>query len=195
MSEPLPDPDPLLPGTELPAASWPDSPHAAALRAALLDRTLDLVRARTRARRFRVAAGWLGAYAAGLATAWLALSQAGPARPDAPRGVAIAQVAQPQAVDQNQAKQIGTSTGNEADDEASLPPDELRRRVADAPRSEQLRLLRLAGDRYLYDAADVQSALDCYRQILELTLPEARGAVGPDDSWLLAELKWADLAP
>lgn len=62
-----------------------------------------------------------------------------------------------------------------------------------APRGEQRRLLRLAGDRYLYGLADVESALDCYRQVIELT-PRAELAMHDShESWLLAELKSSEV--
>jgi hypothetical protein len=61
--------------------------------------------------------------------------------------------------------------------------------VPGAPRERQIRLLQLAGDRYLYSSADVASALDCYRQVLELTPPGELGPPAEHDSWLLAELK------
>lgn len=60
-----------------------------------------------------------------------------------------------------------------------------------APREKQLRLLALAGDRYLFNQADVESALDCYRQVIELTPAGEREPPQPEDSWLLAELKTA----
>ncbi|HVC95461.1 MAG TPA: hypothetical protein VND64_17320 [Pirellulales bacterium] len=181
-----PEHGPLPPEVALAAAGWPESPVPAALRAALLDRTTKLVRSRARSRRLRVAGGWLAAYAAGLATAWLALSHGEPAGREVPPKAVVAQVNSPSATPR------GDVAGHEPDDEDALPPEELRRRVADAPRPEQLRLLRLAGDRYLYGRADVDNALDCYRQVLELTPRERRGAEEPDDSWLLAELRLAD---
>ncbi|HJT35320.1 MAG TPA: hypothetical protein VJ783_25060, partial [Pirellulales bacterium] len=57
------------------------------------------------------------------------------------------------------------------------------------PPEQQIRLLEMAGDRYLYGRADVASALDCYRQVLELTPPDARRQPLPHESWLLAELR------
>jgi hypothetical protein len=41
----------------------------------------------------------------------------------------------------------------------------------------------------LYGRADVVSALDCYRQVIELTPREELAERQDDDSWLLAELK------
>lgn len=57
-------------------------------------------------------------------------------------------------------------------------------------KAEAARRFREAGDRYLRDAADLQSALRCYRYFLD---GAAAGdlAVSPDDSWLLTSLKRA----
>jgi hypothetical protein len=81
------------------------------------------------------------------------------------------------------------SRRSDAGDLSGLSPEELRRRVAGAPRPEQIRLLRLAGDRYLFGQADLDGALDCYRQIIELTPRGELARQQTDDSWLLAELK------
>ena len=165
---------------------WPDAaPPADGLRAALLEQTCGIVRRRARRRRLRLAASWALAYAAGLLTAWLAWPRdwAVPSRHErAPARPAVEQVA------------VALPTTAQAEDKAAtlpeeLPPEELRRRVLDAPRAEQIRLLRLAGDSYLYGRADVVSALDCYRQVLELTPHDELAHRQDDDSWLLAELK------
>lgn len=174
------------PEFELPLddVDWPDKPpHADALHAALLEQTCGIVRRRARRRRLRFAASWGLAYAAGLATAWLAWPRDRGAviRPpvQAPARVAEEQVAiaQPATVEEEALKP------------EDLSPEELRRRVLDAPRPEQIRLLRLAGDRYLYRRADVAAALDCYRQVIELTPRAELKQRQDDDSWLLAELK------
>jgi len=186
MTDPHAEQEPLLPGIDTSKSPWPESPVSATLRAELLDRTTKLVRSRARSRRLRTGCGWAAAYAAGIASAWVAVPRVGPARRDAERPTVVAQIDEPRPT------QGEDGAGNEPNVETSLPPEELRRRVADAPRPEQLRLLRLAGDKYLYGRADVTNALDCYRQILELTPHQLRAAVEPDDSWLLAELRLAD---
>src|SRR5262245_53189561 len=57
-------------------------------------------------------------------------------------------------------------------------------------KAEAARRFREAGDRYLRDAADYQSALRCYRYFLD-GAAAADLVVSPDDSWLLTSLKRA----
>jgi len=173
----------LLEGLASPLG-WPEAAIPRELHDALLRRTGALVRRRARMRRLRQVAVAALAYAAGLATMWAAWP-AGPPPLAAPRALAQAppKPEQPQAAaEEGQAPQATS-------DLASLSPAELRQMVPGAPRARQIRLLQLAGDRYLYDAADVASAFDCYRQVLELTSPDELSQSGPQDSWLLAELK------
>ncbi|HWB09250.1 MAG TPA: hypothetical protein VG826_08500 [Pirellulales bacterium] len=167
------DAEPLLEGI-----NWPSRPAPPdGLRAEVLTKTTRLVRRRAQRRRWGVVAGWGLAYAAGIATAWF--GRPGDSRPavsDPPE--AATQVAANVAAGEAPLENL-----------ALLSPNELRRRVAGAPRPQQIRLLRLAGDRYLFGTADVESALDCYRQVIELTPPADLAKRQPDDSWLLAELK------
>ena len=179
------------------ASWWPETPPAEQLKAAVLVQTSRVVRRRARLRRMRRLMTIATAYAAGIATAVVAWRHVEPVR--------VVQVAQapapPAAWHENRSSQRRANKGREVSDErpgqfderqlASLSPAELRRLVPDAPREQQIRLLEMAGDRYLYGRADVASALDCYRQVLELTPPEARREAQPNDSWLLAELKMA----
>lgn len=168
------DAERLLEGIE-----WPSRPTPSEdLRAELLATTTRLVRRRARRRRWAVVAGWGLAYAAGMATVWF--GRPVESRPEASTlpAASTTQVAANVAAGETQ-----------VDNLAAISPEELRRRVAGAPRPEQIRLLRLAGDRYLFAAADVESALDCYRQVIELTPPSDLATRESDDSWLLAELK------
>jgi hypothetical protein len=168
------DAEPLLEGIE-----WPTTPTPSEnLRADILAATTRLVRRRSRRRRWGVVAGWGLAYAAGIGTAWFG-------RPSENRPEA----SYPQTVGPTQIAANLTTGEKEVEDVAVLSPDELRSRVAGAPRLEQIRLLRLAGDRYLFGTADVESALDCYRQVIELSPPGDLVKRQSDDSWLLAELK------
>ena len=189
MSEPIFERDEL----EFPANVWPETPHAERLKAAVLDQTSRVVRRRARLRQLRRLTTIGLAYAAGIVTAAIAW-RVGPAQ--------VAQLDQrPAAVArQNGGRQQrrseharGASGGltDRLDEErlAKMSPAELRRLVPDASPEQQIRLLEMAGDRYLYGRADVASALDCYRQVLELTPPDARRQPLPHESWLLAELR------
>lgn len=49
-------------------------------------------------------------------------------------------------------------------------------------------LYRQAGDRYLQEDNDVQSAVRCYRNMLDAA-PEEAAAISVDDNWLLMALK------
>jgi hypothetical protein len=175
-----------LPQEDLPLGSidwsnWPRAPDR--LRAELLRATSRVVARRARRRRWRVAASWGVAYAAGIATAWLAWPDASAphvANPQLPTPPPIATKLAPSPADDEEPSPLNLE---------SLSPEQLRSRVAGAARPEQIYLLRLAGDRYLFGAADVVSALDCYRQVIELTPRKDLTKAQPDDSWLLAELK------
>jgi hypothetical protein len=197
--------------------AWPAAPEAADFRAALLARTASMVRRRARWRRGRRVATIGLAYVAGLLTAvcaWrmptappvprrepaIVADEGGARDPIAakPRGDAAGQSGRHQLADGPPHRAVSSSRPvpeqrslDAADGLASLSPAELRRLVPKAPRETQVRLLALAGDRYLLDQADVASALDCYRQVLELTPAGERAPPEPEDSWLLAELKAA----
>jgi len=138
-------------------------------REALLERTCAAVRSRPRRRRLLVAGSVCLAYVAGLAT--VTLWTRGPA--EAP-GTWATQIAH-------------TETLVDTPDE----PESLLARVPEVSRSEQIRLLSRAGDLYLAQRDDVERALYCYRQVLELTPNSQLLAVDQGDSWLLASLKLA----
>jgi hypothetical protein len=57
-------------------------------------------------------------------------------------------------------------------------------------KSESARRFREAGDRYIRDLADYQSALRCYRNFLDEAEPADR-RVTSEDTWLLTSLKRA----
>lgn len=67
-------------------------------------------------------------------------------------------------------------------------PEQLLAQVPDAGHEEQMRLLREAGDIYLNDYADMNRALNCYRQVLELGSVYGQPRLNPDDTWLFASL-------
>ena len=70
----------------------------------------------------------------------------------------------------------------------SIEPDEIRRRVPLAPSGERGSLLRRAGDAYLA-RGDMDGALECYRQVMEIEGAAPGAAAGGQDAWLLAALR------
>ena len=163
--------DPLAGGLgQLPAAAF-DAPRAPdEVRAAIRRRTSALVRTRPRRMRVAAACAVIVAYVAGAATVLLV--------PGAPSEAPARSVQLPE-------KEAVSATAGLRD------PAKVRARVFDASRGEQIRLLTLAGDMYLSERHDIEQALDCYRQVLELMPLSQPMAVGPDDSWLFASLKLA----
>jgi hypothetical protein len=201
MSSNLPERDePLLPDRELAPGDWRLPVARPEFRSALANETARLVRRRARRRRWARAGQFALAYAAGVLTV-IGVWQAAAGRDRAENAVAVRppapHVSRPEAPPpaNTQAPAVAAAPPKTqppqaaAVDERRLSPAQLRARVAGAPRDEQIRLLRLAGDRYLYDYEDLAAALHCYRQVLELDPPNQRRPFEPDDSWLLAELK------
>jgi hypothetical protein len=175
--------EPLIEGLrELPREMF-DLPNVSDdLRRAVLQRTTARVRVRPRRLRLAGMCAVALAYVAGLGTA--ALWPRTPAQ--APTQVATAVSQEPAAA--------SVSTPDIASNVISptrLDPQELLARVPDAPREEQIRLLRQAGDLYLSQWNDVERALYCYRQVLELASSSGGVTVDPGDTWLLASLKLA----
>jgi hypothetical protein len=68
-------------------------------------------------------------------------------------------------------------------------PDATLRRVRSAPPPERPRLLKQAGDEYLIASGDLDGALHCYRQFLEIASDDERTRSDPGDTWLLGSLK------
>ena len=71
---------------------------------------------------------------------------------------------------------------------APVEPDEIRRQVPIAPSAERGELLRRAGDAYLA-RGDLEGALECYRQVIEIEGGMPRTAAGREDPWLLAAMR------
>jgi len=187
--------DSLAEGLEgLPPSAFgcPEAPPE--LREAILRRTRAAVRRRPRRRRLLATVAVAAAYSAGLGTAvlWSGAATgpvpfvtAEPASDVAPAATSLAPVRELTATDAASAPA----------DERPASPRALLARVPDAAPAEQVRLLTRAGDRYLTDYGDVQRALDCYRQVLELTPRSQPAALGSGDTWLLTSLKLARLSP
>jgi len=168
---------PLAEGLET-LPPYPEVPDE--LRDAILRRTCATVRRRPRRLRTMAACVVAAAYAAGLGTALLWPGADGPPAP-------LVAAPAPEV-----APVIPAVT---AVDAASASPQALLARVPDAAPSEQVRLLTQAGDRYLTDYGDVARALDCYRQVLELTPDSQSLTFEASDTWLLTSLKLARLSP
>lgn len=168
---------PLAEGLET-LPPYPEVPDE--LRDAILRRTSATVRRRPRRLRTLAACVVAVAYAAGLGTALLwsdadvapAPLVAAPAPEIAPVIPAVAAV-----------------------ERTRENPQALLARVPDATPPEQVRLLTQAGDRYLTDYGDVTRALDCYRQVLELTPDSQPVTLESSDTWLLTSLKLARWGP
>ncbi len=158
---------PLLDGVDdLPEGSLSPVEVPPGLERAVLGRTVSVVRWRRRRRQLRNVA-FLGlVYLAGLASAGLLES---PAR--------------------NQPGPDATHEPVTTEPNETSKPSEMLRRVRGTPPAEQRRLLKLAGDTYLGSHADLENALYCYRQLLELTPHAERALPASDDSWLLVALR------
>jgi hypothetical protein len=136
-------------------------------RATVMALTLAVVRRRRRMRRVASIVAVAAAYAVGLATPRL-LDGARAAPADPIQGAA------------HQARSLSKS-----------PRDFESQAAAAAAPSERASLLKAAGDRYLSDLGDVEAALGCYRETLELTPAADRRRFDPNDTWLLGALKLA----
>jgi hypothetical protein len=165
------EPDPHVPDlVDQYLAAVPVAPSTAELKERILDKTTRVIRHRRWLRRLVVAAAMAACYAAGVLTVWPAARHA-----DVPTPSPI--VAAPRPLPQPSPSR-STPT---------LSPAQLEWQAIDQ-RHGGADLYRQAGDRYLNEAQDVESALRCYRNAL------ARGgdkalAISADDSWLLVALK------
>ena len=140
-----------------------------ALRSLILKRTTHVVRLRRWARRAGVVLVLAACYAAGLAT----MHRLAPAAPPIPIYVEKTPEEPPAA----QAKEPVPS------------PSDLEWHLLDHPNQpRQVALYREAGDRYLAEASDPESALRCYRRMLDVG-SDADLAISPDDNWLLLAAK------
>ncbi|MBI4602149.1 MAG: hypothetical protein HY721_09335 [Planctomycetes bacterium] len=175
--------EPLCGGLEgLPHGALAGPEPSPGFQEALLRRTSGAVRRRGALRRARLMACILLAYGAGLATA-LALRSAGePA--GGPRGPAAAA---PQGL---AALAPAAPTVEPAETEPAAPsPEELERRARGWPGRQRAALLKVAGDGYLAALGDIERAVRCYREALDLTPRKDLARIEPGESWLFAALK------
>ena len=155
---------PTIPGTD------------ATLRSMVLHRTSRLVRRRRYLRRFGLAAGLAGCFAAGMATMhWAVL------RPVTEKIVWVPQPAPPVQAPQPKMQSPSVTTSPTA--------LAMEYRALDSSRN-RAELYRQAGDRYFQEDGDTASAVRCYRHIVD----ESKGkdlTISPRDNWLLMALKEA----
>jgi hypothetical protein len=141
---------------------------AGPLREALLRQTRRVVRRRLWGRRLAAAAALTACYLAGIGTA--RLTERPVARPEAPLFA-----------------QRSEKSAEPTPPPASPAPEALEWQALDNPQP-QPDVYREAGDRYLAEEADYESALRCYRGALDSGADKDL-AVQPGDSWLLMALK------
>jgi hypothetical protein len=140
-----------------------------ALRSLVLARTTRVLRGRRWTRRAGMALVVVAFYAAGLVTMhWLT-----PAAP----AITVYVEKTPEGPPAPQAKEPVPS------------PSDMEWQLLDHPNQpRQVALYREAGDRYLAEASDPESALRCYRRMLDVG-SDADLAISPDDNWLLLAAK------
>lgn len=187
--------------TPLPEGALSLAQAPQALRGAILQQTLPVVRRRRWLRRVRWAGGLAAAYAAGLTT-MVTVShlnspeprqiievRAVPAAAVPPQEAPVlpASAPVPPPVSKPEEKVVTAS--------AMVPqpsdPLAIRRAAAYAPFEERAELLRRAGDLYLEEQADVERALECYSEYLNELDPAKLRETAQHDNWLLLSLKQA----
>lgn len=159
--------EPLLDGVAaIPADAFgPDMPPPG-LDDAVLARTLPAIRRRALRRRFLIAAALLATFGAG----WGARGFAGTGPPGGARDA------------DSSPPPVAVTVPDPASTQEAAPPPARPLPVLAAE-------LKEAGDRFLREDGDVRSALECYRQHLEIAGSLGPVRPGPEDSWLLAALK------
>jgi hypothetical protein len=147
------------------------------LREMLLARTTSVLRRRRWRRRVSIAGALAASFLAGMVTMRFALPANDPPQPDL-------------------AHQPAPSVQSPALAEAKAPAAPQRESVLELEwrafesADKRAELYRQAGDRYLLEHRDVQSALRCYRQALDAGTAESL-TISASDNWLLIALKEA----
>ena len=173
------DPSSLIDGVaKLPSGSFDVPLPPRAFREAVFARTARVVRARSRGRWLPFAAALLLAYAAGLLTMPLVK-------------VETTETPSPVLVE----PRPGEAAPSAASVASAVDPAEILHSVSTAPMADRIRLLKQAGDAYLLARGDLDGALHCYRQLLELAPPDVKTKPRSDDTWLLAALKQGQSTP
>jgi hypothetical protein len=148
----------------------PSPPENEPLRQEVYTQTRHLLHRRRRLRQFAYAASLLVSFAAGALATWMAL----PAR-SASKGTPLP------------APVANKETPTKEEDLVKTPALDAEWIAFDSAdhRSE---LYRQAGDRYIKEENDLQSALRCYSNALD-NATEQDLAISPDDNWLLMAIK------
>ncbi len=151
------------------------------LRQVLLARTTAALRRRRRLRRLGLAAALAACYLAGMLTVRLGMSPASTDRPAA----AVAKADRPA---KKEAPPVRPAPRQrEAPAEAAPSALALEWQALDSD-DRRFELYRRAGDRYLEESNDVESALRCYRGAYAAASEKER-AVSVHDNWLLMAVK------
>ncbi len=158
---------PLLDGlASLPPDGFENPQSAEGFQDALFARTVRVIRSRSQWKRVRLAVALVAVYIAGFGTSQFL----GVKAVEAPAAVTVEST-------------VVSRVHVPADPVAVL------RRVHTTSFAERPGLLKQAGDEYLLASGDLEGALHCYRQFLEIASDDERTRPEPGDTWLLASLK------
>ena len=182
-TEPFDENEPLLGGQAIPAEVWRRPPIPEGLCETVLARTTAVVRARRHRRRVLLVAAVVAAYAGGVATARL---------PFHPGTQPVQEVQRAKPAPADNIRPVPQTPALLTDDTLQ-DPEAFALLLARSSQEKQIELLKTAGDRYLNGSGDIHQALNCYRQLLSLQLPESYARPDLNDTWLLRTLKQARL--
>jgi hypothetical protein len=158
------------------------------LRQALLMQTTRLLRRRHRLKQASLVAAMIACYVAGLATMHFGAPAPAPVLvQDDGQSDSPVKTSSP-ALPQEKRELVQAEPPLEEDPEA--PAFIFERVAAFASADKRALLFRLAGDRYLENDHDEESALRCYARALDSGTEHDR-AISPSDNWLLIALKKA----
>lgn len=156
-----------------------------ALRRSLLVRTTRALRLERRLRRLKLVVALAGCYAAGLATMWFSI-------PSHATADAVQVAEHAPGLPRESAPQVPQQPTDAATEDESVVPASVLEQWASivAPR-ERSKLYRRAGDRYLEESGDMESAVRCYSRSLDHAAPEDLAISLDQDNWLIMALKEA----
>ena len=163
-------------------------PRARDSRQTLLLQTQRLLRRRRRTKRLGYVAALVACYFAGAATVrgWTQWSSG---RTAFDLGERALQLAQSNGESTRTAVPTPSKVSLPIQQDPDVPATVVESMAARIPGQRGI-LFRTAGDRYLLELGDVESAVRCYRRSLD-ACPDQELVVASDDSWLLMALKQA----